>query len=50
MTKKGTSLLPIIDIDTLGFDAGAHLLVKHGLLAVPSGGVLEVTEIGRAHV
>lgn len=42
MTSKGRSLLPIIDIDTLGFDAGAHLLVKHGLLAVPSGGELEV--------
>lgn len=39
-------MLPIIDIDTLGFDAGAHLLVKHGLLAVPSGGELEVIGAG----
>lgn len=34
---------PIIDIDSLGFDAGAHLLVKHGLLGLPLGGELNVT-------
>ncbi len=28
---------PIIDIENLGLDAGGHLLVKHGLLAVPPG-------------
>lgn len=30
----------IIDIENLGLDAGAHLLVKHGLLGVPPGGEL----------
>lgn len=39
-------MLPIIDIDTLGFDAGAHLLVKHGLLALPAGGTLCVVGAG----
>ncbi len=33
---------PIIDIENLGLDAGGHLLVKHGLLAVPPGGELRV--------
>ena len=33
---------PTIDIEQLGFDAGAHLLVKHGLLNVPPGGELAV--------
>lgn len=33
---------PTIDIEQLGFDAGAHLLVKHGLLNVPPGGELGV--------
>lgn len=42
---KETSLSPIIDIEHLGFDAGAHLLVKHGLQNVPVGG--EVRVIGR---
>jgi hypothetical protein len=37
-----TSLPPIIDIEQLGFDAGAHLLVKHGLRGVPVGGELRV--------
>lgn len=32
-----------IDIEALGFDAGAHLLVKHGLKGVPPGGQLCVT-------
>ena len=40
---KETFLPPIIDIEQLGLDAGAHLLVKHGLRAVPPGGVLGVT-------
>ncbi|MGV8898614.1 MAG: ferritin-like domain-containing protein [Burkholderiaceae bacterium] len=31
---------PTIDIENLGLDAGAHLLVKHGLLGVPPGGEL----------
>lgn len=39
-------MLPIIDIDTLGFDAGAHLLVKHGLLGLPAGGTLGVIGAG----
>lgn len=42
--QKETSLLPIIDIENLGLDAGGHLLVKHGLLAVPSGG--EICVVG----
>ena len=33
---------PTIDIEQLGFDAGAHLLVKHGLINVPPGGELGV--------
>lgn len=32
----------IIDIENLGLDAGGHLLVKHGLLAVPPGGEISV--------
>lgn len=32
----------IIDIENLGLDAGGHLLVKHGLLAVPPGGEIGV--------
>ncbi len=39
-------MLPIIDIEHLGLDAGAHLLVKHGLRAVPPGGTLGVTGTG----
>ncbi|MEO8121510.1 MAG: ferritin-like domain-containing protein, partial [Rhodoferax sp.] len=38
-------MLPIIDIENLGLDAGAHLLIKHGLLAVPPGG--EISVVGR---
>lgn len=34
----------IIDIENLGLDAGGHLLVKHGLLAVPPGG--EICVVG----
>ncbi|QGZ41049.1 hypothetical protein IP92_03625 [Pseudoduganella flava] len=32
-----------IDIEALGFDAGAHLLVKHALLDVPVGASVHVT-------
>jgi hypothetical protein len=39
-------LLPTIDIETLGFDAGAHLLVKHGLLDLPPGATLAVVGAG----
>lgn len=37
------STLPVIDLQGLGFDAGAHLLVKHALAALPVGGQLRVT-------
>lgn len=37
------STQPVIDLQGLGFDAGAHLLVKHGLAALPVGGQLRVT-------
>ncbi|MES2877852.1 MAG: ferritin-like domain-containing protein [Pseudomonadota bacterium] len=37
MTQKGAFLQPIIDIENLGLDAGAHLLVKHGLQGVLPG-------------
>jgi hypothetical protein len=36
----------IIDIENLGLDAGAHLLIKHGLCGVQVGG--EILVIGRA--
>ena len=36
----------IIDIENLGLDAGAHLLIKHGLNKVPVGG--EILVIGSA--
>lgn len=39
---KETSLPPIIDIEQLGFDAGAHLLIKVALHQVPVGGDLHV--------
>jgi len=39
-------LQSIIDIEDLGFDAGAHLLVKNGLQGVPSGGELRVRGTG----
>ena len=38
--------MPIIDIEDLGLDAGAHLLIKHGLAKVPISGEIVVT--GRA--
>lgn len=37
------STLPVIALQGLGFDAGAHLLVKHALAALPVGGQLRVT-------
>lgn len=37
------STLPVIDLQGLGFDAGAHLLVKHALAALSVGGQLRVT-------
>ncbi|MBJ2142074.1 ferritin-like domain-containing protein [Delftia acidovorans] len=37
------STQPVIDLQGLGFDAGAHLLVKHALAALPVGGQLRVT-------
>lgn len=37
---------PIIDIENLGLDAGAHLLIKHGLAGVPVGG--EIVVVGNA--
>jgi TusA-related sulfurtransferase len=43
---KETSLLPTIDIEDLGLDAGAHLLVKHGLLGVAPGASIVV--LGRS--
>ncbi len=45
MTLKEISLLPTIDIEDLGLDAGAHLLIKHGLQGVPPGGDIGV--VGR---
>ncbi|MGZ3743962.1 MAG: ferritin-like domain-containing protein [Pseudobdellovibrionaceae bacterium] len=42
MIRRGKSLSPIIDIEDLGFDQGAHLLVKRGLAALPVGGELRV--------
>ena len=34
--------LPLVDLQQLGFDAGAHLLVKHALAGVPAGGLVQV--------
>ena len=42
MTNAETSLPAAIDIESLGFDAGAHLLVKHALGAQPAGQALRV--------
>lgn len=33
----------IIDIEHLGLDAGAHILIKHGLSGVPVGGEIRIT-------
>jgi hypothetical protein len=46
MTPKETYLLPTIDIEDLGLDAGAHLLIKHGLLGVAPGE--SITVVGRS--
>ena len=46
MTRVETSSPPTIDIEALGFDAGAHVLVRHALAALPEGESLRVT--GRA--
>ncbi|MEQ4576243.1 MAG: ferritin-like domain-containing protein [Gammaproteobacteria bacterium] len=42
MTSVGTSSPPTIDIESLGFDAGAHLLVKHALATLAPGQALRV--------
>ena len=42
MTQPEISLPKTIDIESLGLDAGAHLLVKHGLRDLPPGDVLTV--------
>lgn len=39
-------MLPTIDIEDLGLDAGAHLLIKRGLQGVPPGGDIGV--VGRS--
>jgi len=46
MTPKETFLQPTIDIEDLGLDAGAHLLIKHGLLGVAPGE--SITVVGRS--
>lgn len=46
MTQKEIFLSPTIDIKSLGLDAGAHLLIKQGLMDVPPGGELCVTGTG----
>lgn len=42
MLPMDASSPPTIDIEALGFDRGAHLLVKHALSGVPVGGALHV--------
>jgi len=42
MTTKAESSSPLIDIESLGFDAGAHLLVRHALDALRPGQSLRV--------
>jgi TusA-related sulfurtransferase len=42
MTIKAGSSSPLIDIESLGFDAGAHLLVRHALDALAPGESLRV--------
>jgi TusA-related sulfurtransferase len=46
MTKTETSRPKIIDIEELGFDRGAHLIIKHALASVPKGESLGIC--GRA--
>lgn len=43
MTIKDASPNPLIDIEALGFDSGAHLLVRHALAALAPGQSLRVT-------
>ena len=47
MMKRATSLKPItnieINIENLGFDSGAHLLVKHGLGQISAFDKIEIT-------
>ena len=40
--KKALPLNPIINIEKLGFDSGAHIIVKHGLMAVMPGHEIEI--------
>ncbi|MCP3711066.1 ferritin-like domain-containing protein [Paraburkholderia sp. CNPSo 3274] len=42
MTTMAGSPSPLIDIESLGFDAGAHLLVRHALDALMPGQTLRV--------
>jgi TusA-related sulfurtransferase len=42
MTNMARSPLPAIDIDDLGFDRGAHLLVRRGLRGLAPGDEIEV--------
>jgi hypothetical protein len=53
MPPMDASSPPTIDIEALGFDRGAHLLVKHALAGVPVGSTLRVVSKAagfRAHV
>lgn len=42
MTTKVVSPSPLIDIEAVGFDAGAHVLVRHALAALAPGEALHV--------
>jgi hypothetical protein len=42
MTIAETSSSPIIDIEDVGLDSGAHVLIKHALARLPVGGRLGV--------
>src|SRR3954465_5245081 len=42
MTETETSPSQIIDIEDLGFDRGAHLLIKKALADIPAGGKIGV--------
>ena len=42
MPPMDASSPPTIDIEALGFDRGAHLLIKHALACVPVGATLRV--------
>ena len=43
MTTQDTSSSPLIDIEAIGFDAGAHVLLRHALAALEPGQALRVT-------